>query len=347
MGVRREQQLPVLRPTLERRYGLMAESLLFQTNDPNLLAAADASFGRFPLPTDDRPPLVVALFSEAPRDGDGEGDRGPGRVAHRVSGDHYLITGGPHEVAIVDGARGVAWGSVSAATAADRAAVRYSFIEAMSLSMLGRNRGYLVIHAAGVVRNGIGVVIGGPAGSGKSTLAMACARRGFGVFAEDAVFARVLPASIELWGLPWTQRLLPDARDLIPETAGIEGRRQPSGEVKIEIDLDVVFPGRAVPCAPAGPLVELVRGTGGSTRIEPIEEDLELLWPWDGGWSPDHERGAARLAAQPRYRLHMNDNPGRRRRHARGAARRAGRIGDEGMTRATPLPRVDAPAASA
>ena len=71
MGVRREQQLPVLRPTLERRYGLMAESLLFQTNDPNLLAAADASFGRFPLPTDDRPPLVVALFSEAPRDGDG------------------------------------------------------------------------------------------------------------------------------------------------------------------------------------------------------------------------------------------------------------------------------------
>ena len=71
MGVRREQQLPILRPTLERRYGLMAESLLFQTNDPNLLAAADASFGRFPLPTDDRPPLVVALFSEAPRDGDG------------------------------------------------------------------------------------------------------------------------------------------------------------------------------------------------------------------------------------------------------------------------------------
>jgi hypothetical protein len=179
----------------------------------------------------------------------------------------------------------------------------------MSLSMLGRNRGYLVVHAAGVVRNGIGVVIGGPAGSGKSTLAMACARRGFGVVAEDAVFARVLPASIELWGLPWTQRLLPDARDLIPETAGIEGRLQASGEVKIEVDLDAVFPGRAVPCAPAGPTVELVRGTGGPTRIEQIETDLEFLWPWDGGWTIDHERGAARLAAQPRFRLHMNATP--------------------------------------
>jgi hypothetical protein len=305
VGVRREQQLPILRPTLERRYGLMAESLLFQTNDPNLLAAADASFGRFSIPTDDRPPLVVALFTDAPRDG----DEGAGRVAHRASGDYYVVTGGPHEVAIIDGARGVAWGTVSTATAADQAAVRYSFIEAMSLSMLGRNRGYLVIHAAGVVRNGIGAVIGGPAGSGKSTLAMACARRGFGVFAEDVVFARVLPASIELWGMPWTQRLLPDARDLIPEIAGIEGRRQPNGEVKLEVDLDSVFPGRAVPCAQAGPLVELVRDSGGPTRIEPIEADLELLWPWDGGWSPDHQRSAARLAAQPRYRLHMNASP--------------------------------------
>jgi hypothetical protein len=308
MGVRREQQLPLLRPTLERRYGLMAESLLFQTNDPNLLAAADASFSRFALPTDDRPPLVVSLFSEAPREGRGEGEPQAAQVAYRVHGDHYLITRA-HEVAIVDGARGVAWGTVSTATAADQAAVRYSFIEAMSLSMLGRNRGYLTLHAAGVVRNGIALVLGGPAGSGKSTLAMACARRGFGVFAEDAVYARVLPASIELWGMPWTQRLLPDTRGLFPEITGIERRRQPNGEVKLEVDLDSVFPGRAVPCAPAGPLVDVARGTGGPTRIEPIEADLHLLWPWDGGWSPELKRSADRMAAQPRYRMHMNDTP--------------------------------------
>lgn len=309
MGVQREQQLPLVRPSLERRYGLMAETVLFQTNDSNLLAAADASFGRFPIPTDGRPPLVVALFSEASRDGDGKGFRAPERVDHRVHGDHYVITRGTGEVAIVDGARGVAWGFVNAATAADQAAVRYSFVEAMSLSMLGRNRGYLVLHAAGVVRNGIGVVICGPAGSGKSTLTMACARRGFGVFAEDAVFARVLPSSIELWGLPWTQRLLADARDLFPELVDVETRRQPNGEDKIEVDLEEVFPGRAVPCAPAGPVVQLVRGTGGATRIEPIEADLEFLWAWDGGWTADHERGAERLAAQPCYRLHMNGAP--------------------------------------
>jgi hypothetical protein len=91
--------------------------------------------------------------------------------------------------------------------------------------------------------------------------------------------------------------------------AGIEGRRQPNGEVKIEVDLDAVLPGRALPCAPAGPIVQLARRTGGPTRIEPIEADLDLLWPWDGGWTADHERGAERLSAQPRYRLHMNTTP--------------------------------------
>ena len=314
MGVRREQQLPVVRPTLERVYGLMAETLLFRTNDPALLAAADASFGRFPVPTDGRPPLVVTLLSEAPRDGDGEADgRGegsalPARTRFRVHGRHYLITRGD-ELAIVDGARGVATGFVSEATAADQSDARYSFIEAMSLSMLARNRGYLTIHAAGVVRNGIGVAIGGPAGSGKSTLAMACARRGFGVFAEDVVFVRVLPAAIEMWGQPWTQRLLADVRDLFPALAGIEGRLQPNGEVKIEVDLDAVLPGRAVPCAPAGPILGLVRGTGGPTRIEPADTDLDLLWAWDGGWTSSHDGAAARLAAQPRYRLHMNGAP--------------------------------------
>ena len=310
MAVRRNQQLPLVRPTFEHRFGLMAETLLFRTNDEKLLAAADASFGRFRVPTDDRPPLVVELFVDDAGDAERRSNMEPkARVVDRIHGDHYLIAGGVGDVAVVDGATGVATGFVSRATADDIRYVRYAFIEAMALSMLARNRGYLAIHAAGVIRNGVGVIIGGPAGSGKSTLAMACARRGFGVFSEDAVFVRVLPASLELWGTPWIQRLLPDAGALFPELRGAAGRLQPNGEVKFEVDLDEVAPGRAVPCAPAGAIVDLVRATGGPTRIEPIESDLELLWAWDGGWTAAHERSAERLAAQPRYRLHMNGTP--------------------------------------
>ena len=64
MRVHRVQQLPVARHTLERRFGVMAEPLLFRTNDPRLLAAAETSFGRFPVPGDDREPLVINLFRE-------------------------------------------------------------------------------------------------------------------------------------------------------------------------------------------------------------------------------------------------------------------------------------------
>jgi hypothetical protein len=325
--VRRVPQLPIARPTLERRYGLMAEAILFQTNDPALLAGADASFGRFPVPSNDRQPLVIRLFSEAlpgepggprpllpaGRGAAGGAHRRTARLVHRTHGNLLLVSRGSDDIAAIDLDAGVGLGFVSAATAQDQSAVRYAFIEAMGLSMLGRSRGYLALHAAGVVRGNVGVVLQGPAGAGKSTLAMACARRGYGVFAEDAVFVRVRPAGLELWGLPWTQRLVPDARRLFPELAAFEVRRQANGESKLEVDLDVAYPGRAVPSARPGLIVLLERGTGGATRIEPLDaaddEALEVLWPFDGGWTPEHERGSTLLGTCRVYRLHMNATP--------------------------------------
>jgi len=311
MRIRLEHRVPTAHPTLERRFGLMAESLLFRTNDAALLAAAEASFGRFPVPGDDSGPLTIELYSE-----DAAGDTGMGvdSITHRLHDDLYLITGGSHDTAVVDVVRGTAVGFVSRGTVADEPTVRYAYIEAMGLAMLARARGYLTIHAAGVVRDGIGVVIGGPAGAGKSTLAMACARRGFGVFAEDAVFVRVRPSGLELWGMPWTQRLLPDARALFPELADFDVGLRPNGELKIEVDLDVVHPGLAVPCAMPGPLVFLERGSGGPTRVDALDATdaavaVEVHWPWSRGWTEDHERGAQRLASAGLYRLHMNGTP--------------------------------------
>ena len=50
----------------------------FETNDPALLAAADASFGRFAVPVDGREPLVVSLFTEPGRSGSPGADDEPG-----------------------------------------------------------------------------------------------------------------------------------------------------------------------------------------------------------------------------------------------------------------------------
>lgn len=304
------QQLPLTPVTIRRRHGLMAERLRFETNDPGLAAAAEAAFGRFPVPgsrDDGDPPLVVRLVSSAAMpDSPGEAP------TYHSQGDLLLISGGGG-VAAVNVATGVATGVVSPATASDTPRVRYAFVEAMALAMLARPRGYVTIHAAGVVRDEVGVVLAGPAGAGKSTLAVACARRGFGLFAEDAVFVHDRPAGLEVWGLPWTQRLLPDARNLFPELARLEPRRRPNGEDKLEIDLDELLPGRAVPCARGGPVILLERGTGG-VRLEALGrraavDAIEVHWPYDGGWTEAHDRAVRRLADGGVYRLRNGGSP--------------------------------------
>jgi hypothetical protein len=340
VSVRRLRPLPIAAASLERRYGLMAETVLFQTNDPALLAAADASFGRFPLPADGRDPLVIRLFTEeapgrpgrpgrpggpaafgrpaatsGPRTGATAGPRtGAGGIVHRTQGDLFLISG-PEDVAAVELDAGLAVGWVSSETANNSGHVRYAFIEAMGLSLLTTPaRGYFSIHAAGVARGGAGIALHGPAGAGKSTLAIACARRGMDVFAEDAVFVRAAPAGIEFWGLPWVHRVMPDAPRFFPELADLRSRRQPNGELKLEVDLDVVYPGRAVPGARPGPVVILERGSPGATRIERLDERdaadaIEVIWPYEVAWTEQLEHGVRQLIAAGVHRLHVNGTP--------------------------------------
>ena len=315
------------RAGLTRSFGLAAEALRFETNDPALLAAAAASFGRFPVPAETAEPLLIRVFSEAEpgvplpptaadaavrplvRPGDPAGDH----AVFRTSGDTLLIAAGEADVATVDVVRGRALGFVSRTTAGSGPRVRYVFIEAMGLAMLSRARDYLALHAAGVERAGLGLVLQGPAGAGKSTLAIACARRGYSVFAEDVVFTRLTAQGLEAWGMPWIQRLLPDAVELFPELLGHVPRRQSNGEVKIEVDLDSAYPGRASPRAVPSAVVLVERAVDGETLLEAIDrprpEPLEVHWPWEAGWTEGHERLADAIDGLPRYRLRMAGTP--------------------------------------
>jgi hypothetical protein len=314
--IRRNPQLPRLEAPLERRYGLMAEPLRFRTNDPILLGVADAAFGRFDVPDAGTPLEIELVVDGSVRPGASRAvpatDRGA--LMPRVQGRVHTIVLDAGNHAVVDLERGVAVGVVSPDVAADGAFVRYAFVEAMGLSMLGRARGYVAIHASGVVHRDRGAVIQAAAGTGKSTLAVACARFGLGVLAEDVVFARALRGEVELWGLPWTQRLLPDSVERFPELAGAAARLQANGEHKIEIDVEATWPGAARPHAPGRAAVILVRGSGGPTRIEPLDPDdaaaeLEVLWPWGDGWTAGHEATVRTLLAEGAGRLHMNGSP--------------------------------------
>jgi hypothetical protein len=268
-------------------------------------------------------PLVLRLVvDEASDPGDVPVIRDPARPAAADGGwaaPHYLADGPlflidlrGEGVATADLAHGSAAGRVSHALAADLPYLRHTVVEALGLSMLA-GRGYIAVHAACLVVDGVGVVIQAPAGTGKSTLAYAAARRGIGVLAEDAVFARLAEDDgAELWGAPWRLHLLPDAPGLFPELRGLERRRQMNGEWKLEVDVAASFPSVAVPCAPAGPQVLLRRGTGPGLRHLDAGEALDAftaIWPWGLPWSSDLEAVAAALRGQGVIELQVTGPP--------------------------------------
>jgi hypothetical protein len=336
--IRRVQQLRVAPAPLVRTFGLFAERLEVRTDDPRILAAAEASFGRFEVPGSGEPlvlRLVVAADPSAPLAHGAGQQMEPSQpldargLGHATAGHLLTIGLGAAGNAAVDIATGFGTATVSTALVARPGLLRYAFLEAMALAMLTGGRGYVPVHASCVVRGGVGMILQAPAGTGKSTLALACARRGWGLLAEDVVFARPVDrpgggepgggepggdGPLELWGMPWTQRLLPDAPRFFPELLDSPAILQPSGEHKLELDLDDHTPGAATPRAAAGPVVLLARDTGGATRAEWLAPDddpteVEVLWPWEGGWTTAHDRVAARLLDQGVLRLHLNSTP--------------------------------------
>lgn len=286
----------------------MSESVIIETNDEALLGAGDASLGRFVVPGSDVEPLVVRIFRAPDRR---ERDAAAGaRLSHHVDGNRYLVAGSD-DVAVIDAAAGIGVAFLDDA-ADDAGFVGYSFIEGMALSMLTYGRGYFSIHAAGVARNGVGVALFGREGAGKSTLAVAAARRGLEVFAEDGVFVRAGPHGLEFWGLPWTQRIVLDARRFFPEFDRLEPTRQPNGELKVEIELDKHYPGRARPNAQPGAIVLLDRDAIGPDGLVPVattDAVVETIWPWGDHWTEAHAEAERLLRALPAYRLTMNGTP--------------------------------------
>jgi hypothetical protein len=238
---------------------------------------------------------------------------GEWHVDHRTDGHVYAVST-PDSVAFADLRRAEAVAFVGPRMLSEPRAIRRDLVEGLSLAMATGGRGYCTVHAAGVARSGLGIGLLGPAGAGKSTLTMAAARRGFDVFAEDAIYARAGAEGLEFWGLPWIQRLLPDAMELFPELEGARPMLQANGESKLEVDLDERFPGRAVPRARPAALVLLSRQQTGRTRLSPAHEseraDVELLWPWDErSWGSDHQRAADAIAQLPIYRLEVGGTP--------------------------------------
>lgn len=328
MAARIVRQLPSARVAHSRRFGLLGQALIVESNDPRIVDLAATSFGRFPVPEDGEPLRLTVVVERArgmPIDpvetpdlvqsngAEPSSTDSPrfDRVAYRTRGTTVLLAGREHDAGTIDLATGRAVAWIGADALGDPAGLRYALLEAMAYWMPGYTRGYLTLHASGIGREGAGLILAGPAGAGKSTLAVAGARRGLSVFADDAVFVRGQADGLEAWGTPWVQRLLPESRALFPELVELPVLRQPNGEVKLEVELDRWYPGIANPLARPAAIISLSRDAGGRAEVVPgdAEEGPEILWPYDLELGPAQHALVAELERLPVYRLRNGGSP--------------------------------------
>jgi hypothetical protein len=181
------------------------------TNDARILKAAKESWGglrqRF-----DKPAIPIRIAVS------GEGDRPPTPPVFRGNGHLLAIVSDAANFATCDVSTGFAFCWLNPNTAAERAWVRYYFIEAIAYATITHL--YLTaVHAACIAKNGRAILLSAPSGTGKSVLALACAKKGWTFVSDDvSSLVRERPGATVI-GRPERIKLLPSAAGLFPEIA--------------------------------------------------------------------------------------------------------------------------------
>lgn len=280
------------------------------SNSPAIMQAAEASFGGFGVtPPTVSPDLTFHLFEHAIDDGE------LGQPIFRRAGPYVYQTIGRDSTLVANTASGFAYGYFSPTTLANPAFFRWHFLELAFFVMLSP-RGLMGVHGAAIVKNNRALLIRAANGGGKSTLAFAAIRRGYQLLAEDVVWLEIgrMPLSaLRWWGLPWSFHLLPDAKTLFPELTAYEPVLQTNDELKLEVDVEQLYPGSTTVKAQAGPVVLLERVPGSECRLEQLDLATATdLWLAGIAGSetehPNYHHYVKNLLTKNAYRLYFGDD---------------------------------------
>lgn len=312
LPIRRVSFLPHMEADYQVDYWPFGERLLFKTNSLELITAADEAFSRFPrdIKASANPLVITLMVLERENKSDEYQRTNP---KYYTKENFFVISINQDNLAFADLSSGVASGFLTPDVANDRAFVRYIIIEALYQAMLGPLRDYFSLHAAGIYKNGVSLILQGKAGSGKSTLAFASLRNGYQLLAEDVVHIKFKNGENHLWGSPWKFHLLPDAVRFFPELNSVSPKIQINGESKLEIEIEDYYPGSSITHAPPGPILLVTRNPDLPVRIVRIPMEIavheyEIIWPWEIGWTSAHEEASWSLLRQGIFRLYTGNN---------------------------------------
>ena len=283
----------------------MGLALRVISNSAAVLAAAETSFGRFGPASTNRPPDITLRLLAHPID-----HGPPAPPLFRREGNLLYQSTGPDNTLVAHLSGGQAFGYFSPTVLADAPFFRWHFLELAFFQML-EARGWMAVHASALVNNDRALLLRAAGGGGKTTLAFAGARAQFRALAEDVVWLE--PDGQCCWGVPWHFHLLPDAVNLFTELVGYQPVLQTSGEMKLEVDVEQLWPGSTTTVAQPAALIFVERVPGAASRLEAIgPATARRLWPLaqTGLESklPHHATHINRLIYGPVYRLHFGNN---------------------------------------
>ncbi len=191
------------------RLRILDVSLTVLTNDADLLARLDRYYAPYSRGTPSAAGTVITLVQGPPprHEGLAEVPRRPGQVVKEAVRD---VAGGRLILKRTTGVLMALWPGHAAAVGDLRANLNQAInLINACYAKAHLADGFLLFHAAGVVRDGRAVMLAGPPGTGKSTAALRLLEAGFRFLSNDRVLARADADGVEVRGYPKQPRVNP------------------------------------------------------------------------------------------------------------------------------------------
>jgi hypothetical protein len=213
---------------LHRNFIPLGYSIELLTNDPEVLTAAEESFGHNLVHRQSTPLQIRVGVSQA-----GRSDC-PLEPTRRQYEHLYSLVADAQNQALLDLKTGANFTWLTRAAVSNRLYLRSNFLEKAVYLLLGATV-VTDIHAACIGKNGKGILLCGDSGAGKSTLAYACARAGWTFTSDDTSYLINDSAMPRVIGHAHRARFRPSARALFPELENMALTPRMEGKPSIEV----------------------------------------------------------------------------------------------------------------